>query len=162
MEREAAGEMLQNCLIGQVSYNLLFRFLYFHQVEDLTSLSDTLLDVGIGTFPAEKVKTCRLDDSVAHALSLLSENGISGLPVLDGAGKPVDIFVDKDLMSLTSLDFEVTVEKALEMVSSSHVCHALSLKPSPPPRCDCFDRDVDFCRRDLEGTLGMLGASHAV
>lgn len=111
-------------MIGQVSYQILFRFLYFHQVEDLTTLSDSLFDVGIGTFPAEKVHTCKTSDSVSHALSILSNNGISGLPVVDSSGKPIDIFVDRDLLSLTSFDLELSIEQALELVMSP-----------PPPLC---------------------------
>ena len=54
LEREG-GQVLSHCLIGQLSYLLLFRFLYYHQEEDLRTLSETLADVGIGTFGASKI-----------------------------------------------------------------------------------------------------------
>lgn len=72
LEREG-GELLSRCLIGQVSYLLLFRFLYFHQEGDLVTLNDTLGDVGIGTFAPESIITVasRSDSTDLHHSSVL-------------------------------------------------------------------------------------------
>jgi len=113
LERDVGGELLQNCLIGQVSYMLLFRFLYFHEVEDLTTLSESLSDVGIGTFPAKKVITVKASDTVEHALSLMSNNGISGVPVLSEEGLLINLFCDTDLLPITSFALETTVMASL-------------------------------------------------
>ncbi len=64
--------------VGQVTYLLLFRFLYYHQEQDLATLEGTLGDVGIGTLGAHKIITVRATEPVRHAIRLMHEHEISG------------------------------------------------------------------------------------
>mmetsp|Transcript_53110 Transcript_53110/g.129726 ORF Transcript_53110/g.129726 Transcript_53110/m.129726 type:complete len:352 (+) Transcript_53110:330-1385(+) len=112
LEREG-GELMNHCLIGQVSYLLLFRFLYYHQESDLVTLNETLGDVGIGMCGAGKVITVNSRAPLSEALTLMSTNGISGLPVLDDGGMLVDIFTDSDILSLTHFALDIDVAAAL-------------------------------------------------
>ena len=64
--------------VGQVTYLLLFRFLYYHQEQDLATLEGTLGDVGIGTLGAHKIITVRATEPVRQAIRLMHEHEISG------------------------------------------------------------------------------------
>eukprot|EP00960_Hanusia_phi_P006182 178371-Hanusia_phi.AAC.2 len=95
------------------------------------TLKGTLREAGIGTMeaskvikihPNEPVKECVVSlmfscfDTRLSALKLMSENGISGIPVVDTNGKFMDMFSDADILGLTELDLNVPVEKALQKV----------------------------------------------
>jgi len=116
LEREGNTPLLNQCIIGQITYLLLFRFLYYHQEQDLGTLKGTLREAGIGTMEASKVIKVHPNEPVKDVLKLMSENGISGVPVVDANGKFMDMFSDADILGLTELDLNVPVEHALQRV----------------------------------------------
>jgi CBS domain-containing protein len=104
--------------VGQVTYLLLFRFLYFHQERDLGTLEGTLGDVGIGTLGAQKSVTVRASEPVRSALRLMHDNEISGIPVLNDEGVLLDMYCDSDVLQLPDLDLDLNVGLALEQVAA--------------------------------------------
>mmetsp|Transcript_12564 Transcript_12564/g.19770 ORF Transcript_12564/g.19770 Transcript_12564/m.19770 type:complete len:104 (-) Transcript_12564:245-556(-) len=44
----------------------------------------------------------------------MSDNRISGIPVVDEAGKMVDLFTDGDIFALSTLDLQTSVASALQ------------------------------------------------
>eukprot|EP00802_Teleaulax_amphioxeia_P007299 Tamp_07305.p1 GENE.Tamp_07305~~Tamp_07305.p1 ORF type:complete len:329 (+),score=52.63 Tamp_07305:309-1295(+) len=119
VEREgSSAPILNQTIVGQVTYLLLFRFLYFHQEHDLGTLEGTLGDVGIGTLGAQKIVTVRASEPVRNALRLMHEHEISGIPVLNDEGVLLDMYCDSDILQLPDLDLDLAVGLALEQARS--------------------------------------------
>jgi len=114
LDRDGAAPLLNQCIVGQVTYLLLFRFLYFHQEEDLGTLEGTLGAVGIGTLGEDKLITVQASEGVERALSLMSQHRVSALPVLDGQGCFIDMYADADVLALKNLDLDIDVATALQ------------------------------------------------
>ena len=120
VERESNSAPIMNqTIVGQVTYLLLFRFLYYHQEKDLGTLEGTLGDVGIGTLGAQKIITVRAGEPVRKALRLMVENEISGIPVLNDDGVLLDMYCDTDVFQLPDLDLDLNVGLALEQVHAT-------------------------------------------
>jgi CBS domain-containing protein len=58
-------------------------------------------------------------------LTLMRENGISGVPVLDDRGVLVDMFCDSDLLPLTHFRLDLDVGGALQQVCVLGTCESL-------------------------------------
>mmetsp|Transcript_53480 Transcript_53480/g.109060 ORF Transcript_53480/g.109060 Transcript_53480/m.109060 type:complete len:329 (+) Transcript_53480:496-1482(+) len=119
LDRDGNNPLLNQCIVGQVTYLLLFRFLYYHQESDLATLEGTLGDVGIGTLGEDKLITVRASEQLATAITLMSKHRISGIPVLDDSGKFVDMFCDSDVLGLKELDLGIDLTNALQQARES-------------------------------------------
>mmetsp|Transcript_96433 Transcript_96433/g.141028 ORF Transcript_96433/g.141028 Transcript_96433/m.141028 type:complete len:331 (-) Transcript_96433:37-1029(-) len=119
VERESVSvPIINQTIVGQVTYLLLFRFLYYHQEHDLGTLEGTLGDVGIGTLGAQKIVTVHASETVRKALRLMHEHEISGIPVLNDEGLLMDMYCDADVLQLPDLDLDLNVGLALEQARS--------------------------------------------
>lgn len=132
LDREGGAPLLNQCIIGQVTYLLLFRFLYYHQEADLGTLEGTLGEVGIGTLGESKLITVQASDRLERAMTLMSEHRISGLPVLDEGGKFLDMYSDNDVLALENLDLEIAVGAALEEARAGQPARTITCSVDDP------------------------------
>jgi len=130
MDKE--GTTQQQCLVGQVSRLLLFRFLYCNQEAYLRTLKGTLEDVGIGTHGKEKLVVAQSSDSVLHVMTLMSQNGISGIPIVDDHGRLLDIYSDMDLLALGDLNVQIEVGRALDQARAGQGRMQQTCRPTDP------------------------------
>mmetsp|Transcript_59401 Transcript_59401/g.124122 ORF Transcript_59401/g.124122 Transcript_59401/m.124122 type:complete len:261 (-) Transcript_59401:68-850(-) len=141
LEREGSRRdtaMLNQCLVGQVSYLLLFRFLFYHQAGELETLQGTLADVGIGTLGADRIISVQASEPVTRALELMSKHGISGVPVVDEKGLFHGIFSDKDILCYSPEFLNLDLRTALEQASA-----AMNPDPAVDPEALCAEHPGD-------------------
>ncbi|KAJ1496455.1 hypothetical protein T484DRAFT_1923526 [Baffinella frigidus] len=121
MDKEGTTQQLTPPLVGQVSRLLLFRFLYPPPPEYLRTLEGTLEDVGIGTHGRDKLVTAKIGDPVVDVMALMSRHSISGIPIIDDAGRLIDIYTDVDVLALVHFKVDIDVGQALEQARAGQV-----------------------------------------
>mmetsp|Transcript_37169 Transcript_37169/g.116974 ORF Transcript_37169/g.116974 Transcript_37169/m.116974 type:complete len:125 (-) Transcript_37169:1338-1712(-) len=105
---------------------------------------------------ASKVIKVHPNEPVKDVLKLMSENGISGVPVVDANGKFMDMFSDADILGLTELDLNVPVEHALQRAENgeSKPKHCLITDPlSKVISCFSIARTTRLACLDEKGSL---------
>eukprot|EP00292_Cryptomonas_paramecium_P011116 CAMPEP_0113686086 /NCGR_PEP_ID=MMETSP0038_2-20120614/15080_1 /TAXON_ID=2898 /ORGANISM="Cryptomonas paramecium" /LENGTH=336 /DNA_ID=CAMNT_0000606341 /DNA_START=139 /DNA_END=1149 /DNA_ORIENTATION=- /assembly_acc=CAM_ASM_000170 len=151
LERDGSKKdtaMLSQCLVGQVSYFLLFRFLFYHQASELNRLEGNLTELGIGTIGPDRVVCVRSSEPVAKALEAMSKHGISGVPVVDEGGSLVGLFSDVDILCFTPDMLSMDLKSALSVAAVAGDKCAVAWGEGGTERGESAGRPVAACRTD--------------
>jgi predicted transcriptional regulator len=96
----------------------------------------------------EATDTVRRDDSVAHAVDVMGENGFSQLPVVDEAGQPVGLITNSDVRQ--HRDDEVESLPVADVMSETYVT------VGPDTTLDEVDTYLDHNRAVIVKEAGQI------
>ena len=133
-------------VLACITYTNILEHLVTHFREQRRLFDDSITDLGIGTY-GDKVVTVNPQQTLAEALQLMHQHGLSALPVVDGTSrKVVGVYSRSDITFLTkatdaedavrNLDLpladilsqtrqDVTTPDALRTCSPSHTLQAI-------------------------------------
>ena len=66
--------------------------------------------VPVGSIMTREIVRVKKDDDIVHAIKLLSENNISGLPVIDDEGCVIGVVSEADILYTVGIDRESTLK----------------------------------------------------
>jgi len=132
-------------VLACITYTNILEHLVTHFREQRRLFDDSITDLGIGTY-GDKVATVNPQQTLAEALQLMHQHGLSAVPVLDSNRKVVGVYSRSDITFLTkatdaedavrNLDLplqdilsqtrqDVTTPDALRTCSPSHTLQAI-------------------------------------
>jgi dTDP-4-amino-4,6-dideoxygalactose transaminase len=100
------------------------------------------MDATLRALPEQTPTTAAQDVAPAQALALMNQRGIDHLPVLDAAGRPVEVLVRRELDSQVLLSTPHLGEDELEFVAEAFRSNWVA---PLGPNVDAFERDLAAC-----------------
>ena len=87
-------------VLACITYTTILEHLVTHFREQRRLFDDSITDLGIGTY-GDKVVAVTAQQSLAEALQLMHQHGLSAVPVVDGNRKVVGVYSRSDITFLT-------------------------------------------------------------